>query len=153
MENEISIKLLYTALADELLASYQYWTCRHLSRGEGKFDVDPEFEAHSKEEMDHAEKIILRLKELGGTPIPDPKDWQEFSNPFTPVDTHGVKEQLQITMKAEETAIAFYKSAIEQTRGKDEVTHKLFRELLKDEEEHLYDLKELYAQFDVSIFS
>lgn len=152
MEKSLSIKLLYTALADELLASYQYWVCKNLSRGEGKFDVDPEFEQHEKEEKEHADKIMERLKQLGGAPIPDPKDWTKFSNPWDVVDFRDVKRQLEITMNAEQAAIDFYSDSIEQLRGKDEVTLKLFRNILVDEEEHLYDLKELYAEFEEDIF-
>ena len=146
MEESNSLKLLYTALADKLLASYQYWVCRQSSRGAGKSDVDPEFEAHAKEEMEHAEDVMLRIKELGGAPIPDPKNWADFANPWTPVDVRDVKTQLRITIEAEKSAISFYKKAIEETRGKDEVTHKLFRSILADEEEHLYDLRELLAE-------
>ena len=62
MDKNISIKLLYTALADELLAAYQYWVCKNLSRGEGKFDVDPEFEQHAKEEMEHAAQLKVPLE-------------------------------------------------------------------------------------------
>ena len=152
MDKNVSIKLLYTALADELLAAYHYWVCKNLSRGEGKFDVDPEFEQHAKEEMEHADKIMDRLKQLGGTPIPDPKDWTKFSNPWYVVDFRDVEKQLEITMKAEQTAIDFYRNAIEQVKGEDPTTHKLFRSILADEEEHLYDLKELYSEFEDDIF-
>lgn len=145
MDNDYSLKLLYTALADEWLAYYQYWVCRHLSRGEGKFDVDPEFEQHAKDEMEHVEKIMLRIKELGGHPIFNPKDWERFANPWEVVSTRDVKTQLEITMRAEQTAIDFYKSCVDSLRGKDETTHRLFRSILVDEEEHLYDLRELYA--------
>lgn len=151
MDNDFSLKLLYTALADEWLAYYQYWVCRHLSRGEGKFDVDPEFEQHSKEEMEHVEKIILRIKELGGHPILNPKDWEKFSNPWEEVSTRDVKTQLEITMRAEQTAINFYREGINSLRGKDETTHRLFRNILGDEEEHLYDLRELYLSCTGSI--
>lgn len=152
MDKSLSIKLLYTALADELLASYQYWVCKNLSRGEGKFDVDPEFEQHCEEEMSHANTIMERLKQLGGAPIPDPKDWTKFSNPWDVVNFRDVEKQLEITMKAEQTAINFYSKALSQLKDVDEVTYKIFQNILMDEEEHLYDLKELYTQFEDDIF-
>lgn len=148
MDKTVSVKLLYTALADELLAAYQYWVCKNLSRGEGKFDADPEFDQHAKEEMEHADKIMDRLKQLGGNPFPDPKDWEKFSNDWDPVNFRDVKKQLLVTIKAEQTAIDFYRDAIEQVKGNDPTTHKLFRNILADEEEHIYDLKELLATFE-----
>ena len=94
---------LQKALCDELLASYQYWTCYQSSRGKGKADCDPEFKAHYEEEKDHAEKLMLRINELGGKPIPHPANWAEV----------------------------------------DPTTHRLIKQILSDEEEHLYDLKQL----------
>ena len=152
MNKDLSFKYLYTALADELLASYQYWTAKNSSRGEGKSDVDPEFDAHSNEEMDHANQVMERIKQLGGEPYPDPKDWEGAANPWQPITTRDIKSQLEITMKAEATAIAFYEKAVEDLRNEDPVSHKLFRSLLKDEEEHLYDLKELYCELTGASF-
>lgn len=148
MNNEVSLNLLYKALADEFLASYQYWVCKNLSRGEGKFDADPEYDQHAKDEFEHAEMIMLRIKELGGVPISSPGDWTKFANPWEVVTTRDVASQLGITIRAEEAAIEFYKKAISQVRGKDETTLRLFRQILADEEEHLYDLQEVYYQFE-----
>lgn len=146
MNKDLSFKYLYTALADELLAAYQYWTAKNSSRGDGKSDVDPEFEAHSYEEMDHANEVMERIKQLGGEPYPNPKDWEGAANPWQPITTRDIKSQLEITMKAEAAAIDFYERAVEDLKDEDPTSHKLFRSLLKDEEEHLYDLKELYCE-------
>lgn len=142
---ELSKRLLTIGLADEWLAHYQYWTALNCSRGPGKLDIDPEFEQHSSDEMDHANEIMLRLKELGGEPIADPKEWILIGNPWKPILTRSVKEQIEITMKAEQIAINFYKIGCETLRGNDFTTFKLFESNLKDEEEHLYDLQEVYA--------
>jgi len=138
--NEEVVKLLVKAMADEFLAWYQYWVCKNLSRGAGKFDADPEFSAHADEEMGHADQLIQRIKELGGKPIFNPQEWQVLGNPWTEVNNASVKEQLAITIQAEKDAIEFYKKIINYTRGFDESTHKMARGILADEEEHLYDL-------------
>ena len=148
MDKKESLNLLYTALADEFLASYQYWVCKNLSRGEGKFDADPEYDQHAKDEFNHAELIMLRIKELGGVPISNPIEFMKLANPWDVVETRDVLSQLKITIKAEKAAIEFYKKAISIVRGKDETTLKLFRQILADEEEHLYDLQEVAYQFD-----
>ena len=153
MDKELSLQYLYTALADELLASYQYWVAKNCSRGAGKFDVDPEFSAHADEEMDHANEIMERIKQLGGSPIPRPEDWIKLSNPWTPIDTRDIHAQLEITIQAEQAAIDFYTKAISAVKDTDPVTHKLFRKLLKDECEHIYDLKELFCEVEDCDFS
>ena len=142
-DNVNVMDLLMKALADEWLASYQYWVCKNLARGEGRHDSIEEFDQHEKEEKDHADKLMLRIKELGGKPIFNPADWQSIGNPWTVVDTESVCEELDITMKAEQDAIEFYTGAIEACKGVDEVTMRLFRSILSDECEHLYDLQML----------
>jgi len=136
---------LQKALCDELLASYQYWTCYQSSRGRGKSDCDPEFKAHAEEEREHAEKLMLRINELHGRPIPHPANWAENA-PFgyTPIENTNVREMLTITIQAEENAIAYYKEILKDaTAEADPTTHRLIKQILADEEEHLYDLQQL----------
>ena len=137
------VKMLIKALADEWLASYQYWVCKHLASGEGRCDAIQEFEQHEKEEKEHAEKLMERIKQLGGKPIFNPNEWQVLGNPWTEVNNESVCEQLSITIKAEEDAIAYYNKIIEYCKGIDEATMKICRDILVDEEEHRYDLNEL----------
>ena len=145
-EEEV-VKMLIKALADEWLASYQYWVCKHLARGNGRCDAIDEFEQHEKEEKEHAEKIMLRIKELGGTPIFNPNEWQSLGNPWTEVNSSSVCEELDITIKAEADAIAYYEKMIDYCKGVDEVTMRLIRGILSDECEHKYDLEMLKEEF------
>ena len=103
---ETVLDMLTTALADEWLAAYQYWVCANIVRGKGRTDVVPEFEQHYKEEMEHVEQITLRIKELNGEIITNPKQWMDYANPWTEVTTTDSCEQLDVTIKAEEDAIA-----------------------------------------------
>jgi len=145
--NSEVIEMLETALADEWLAAYQYWTCKNLARGAGRADSVEEFDQHFKEELDHADRIMLRLNELGGRPISDPAGWREAANPWTPADSTEVCRLLQITTKAEEDAIAFYTECVAKCRRNgDEVTKRLFQQLLADECEHKYDLEMLAGE-------
>ena len=137
---ESVIHLLQRLIADEWLSYYQYWTAYNMSRGAGKFDVDPEFEEHATEEREHADMLMDRLNQLGGIPPQDPGDWEKLSHGFQYIDCCRVPRLLDITIAAEETAIAAYKELIAATHGVDAVTCKLGVDILKDEEEHLYDL-------------
>jgi bacterioferritin len=78
--------------------------------------------------MKHAEAIAERLNYLGGIPTtkPDP----------IKVGT-SLKEMIKQDQKDEESAIELYRKIIIVARKEeDEVTHRLFRQILADEEEH-----------------
>lgn len=138
------LSMLYKALADEWLAYYQYWSSYHSTRGKGKVDVDPEFEAHSKDELEHAEKIVMRIKELGGRPFPRIQDLDNFcSQKSVGAPVQNPCDLLLITIEAEKHAISFYKELESLTRGVDPTTNKMVKEILSEEEEHLYDLSML----------
>lgn len=141
------MKMLITALADEWLASYQYWVCANLIRGNGRCDCMDEFKQHEKEEKDHADKIIERIKQLGGKPLTNPCEWINAGNPWTEVVSTDACEQLSITIKAEQDAIAYYQKIIDACKGVDEVTKRLARSIMADECEHLYDLQMLKEEF------
>lgn len=140
------LQMLKVALADEWLAAYQYWVCKNLVRGEGRSDVMPEFEQHYKDELQHADEIMLRIKELGGEPIFNPTEWIKIANPWTQVNMTSACQQLDITIKAQEDAIKYYNEIIEYCKGEDEVTMRLCRSILSDETQHLYDLQMLKEQ-------
>ena len=141
------IELLTKALADEWLASYQYWVCKNLARGQGRTDAIPEFDQHFKDEMEHADKIMLRIKELGGKPITHPRQWTELGNPWTEVVDTNVIKQLDITIKAEHDAIDFYQTIIDYCKGFDEITMRLIRGIMSDQAEHAYDLEMLREEY------
>ena len=79
----------------------------------------PEYEQHYNDEMEHVEKLMLRIKELGGTPITNPSQWIEKANPWTEVTTTEAEEQLDITIKAETDAIEYYKTIIKACKNVD----------------------------------
>jgi bacterioferritin len=113
------LDLLNQAVARELQVSVQYmW--QHVQCNELK--------KIGIAEMKHAEEIAERLVYLGGTPTTKP-------SPIVVGDT--LKKMLQTDKKDEEGAIALYRKIILVARKEgDEVTEKMFKEILADEEEH-----------------
>ena len=140
------VEMLTVALADQLLSAYQYWVCKNMVRGNGRSDVIPQFEQHYKDELEHADEIMLRIKELGGNPIPNPSDWVEIANPWKEINTKSACKQLDITIQAQQDAIDYYNKIIDFCRGNDQVTMRICRSILTDETQHLYDLKMLREQ-------
>ena len=77
--NEL-VKVLNKALADEWLAYYQYWIGSRVAVGQMRNAVAAELEEHAKEELEHAEMLVERILQLGGTPLLDPADWYKETN-------------------------------------------------------------------------
>lgn len=92
------------------------------------FAVKDELEDIAKAEMKHAEMIAERLYYLGGIPTTKP-------DPIFVGKT--LKEMIAQDVKDEEGAIKLYKEIVDLARKEeDEVTNRLFRQILQDEEDH-----------------
>jgi bacterioferritin len=126
--SEELLKLLNEAIARELQVSIQYMWQHVQWRGVKGFAVQEELKKIAITEMKHAEAIAERLFYLGGTPTTTP----------TPIFVgKNLKEMIERDKKDEEEAIQLYKKIIDIAKKEDdEVTHRLFRSILSDEEEH-----------------
>ncbi len=122
------LDLLNQAVARELQVSVQYMWQHVQCTGVKGFAVRDELKKIGIAEMKHAEEIAERLVYLGGTPTTKP-------SPIVVGDS--LKKMLQTDKKDEEGAIALYRKIILVARSEgDEVTEKMFKEILADEEEH-----------------
>lgn len=144
------IELLNKALADEWLAYYQYWVGAKVIKGPMKGEISAELVEHANDELRHADMLAVRILQLGGTPILDPKEWQEKSHcgyaaPSDPL----VKALLDQNIKGEQCAIDVYEKLAEMTKDKDEITYQMVLEILKDEIEHEDDLQALKEDLEV----
>jgi len=121
-------ELLNRAVAREIQVSIQYMWQHVLWKGIKGFAVKDELKRIAIEEMKHAEQIAERLNYLGGRPTTKP-------TPIIVGDT--LAEMLEQDMRDEEGAIELYRDIIAVARKEgDEVTDRLFRAILADEEEH-----------------
>jgi bacterioferritin len=122
------MEMLNEAVSREMQVSVQYLWQHVQWMGVKGFAVKDELKKIAIQEMKHAEKIAERLVYLGGKPTTKPA-------PIVVGET--LKEMLQTDKKDEEGAIALYRRIIETARKEgDEVTEKMFREILADEEGH-----------------
>lgn len=157
------VELLNIALNDEFLATYNYLASYNLSKTEGKSDFDPEFEAHEKEEYEHAHMLINRLRELNEKVLVTPwcdiakcnsagEGWQqELSSTSTEILLRRYQEELN--------AIDFYSFILgyikELKKGNesefDSTTHRLIKQIKADEEEHAKDLRDLLTEYGIEV--
>ncbi|MDO8715373.1 MAG: ferritin-like domain-containing protein [Dehalococcoidales bacterium] len=128
---KVSKKLLdrlNDAIAREMQVAVQYmW--QHVQWGGVKgFAVKSELQSIAVQEMKHAEAIAERLYYLGGIPTTKP----------TPIFVGAnLKEMIKQDIKDEAGAITLYKEIIEIAKKEGDVTTAfLFKDILKQEEEH-----------------
>ena len=132
--HEKSIDLLNQAIADELSAVHQYMYFHFHCDDQGYGLLADLFRKTAIEEMMHAERIGERVLFLGGDVELKPNaDVQKIQS---------VPEILATAKGMEEAAVTMYNKFANQCAGHgDNVSKKLFEELIVDEEGH-------YDQFD-----
>ncbi len=138
------VELLNKALADEWLAYYQYWIGAKVIVGPMRGAVTAELLEHAADELRHAEMLVERIIQLGGTPILKPEDWYKMTNCGydAPLDPK-VKKILDQNIKGEQCAIDVYKNILDFLGDKDSITWNMAESIMADEVEHEDDLQAL----------
>jgi len=147
------IEFLNRGLRHELAAINQYWLHYRLLDNWGYRALAKKWRQESIEEMQHADKIVVRIIFLDGFPNMQVIDPLRIGQ--------NVREVLDCDLAAEMSARALYQEAATHCHAvKDYVTRDLFEELMHDEEEHIDYLEtqldlvaklglELYAQHHI----
>jgi len=147
------IEYLNKALRHELTAVNQYWLHYRLLDNWGYKSLAKQWRQESIEEMQHADKLIVRIIFLEGSP-----------NMQTLGSLHigqTAKEVLERDLDSEISARSLYQEAATHCHAlKDYVSRDLFEELMQNEEDHIDFLEtqldlvaklglELYAQHHI----
>ena len=147
------IEYLNTGLRSELTSINQYWLHYRLLDNWGYKALAKKWREESMEEMQHADKLTVRIIFLDGMPN------MQVLDPLHIGQT--VKEVLDCDLQLEMTARSLYEEAATYCHSvKDYVSRDLFEELMHDEEEHIDFLEtqldlvaklglELYAQHHI----
>lgn len=143
------IQMLNEALAEEWLAYYQYWIGARIIEGPMRSEVEPELLLHATEELAHAELVVNRIIQLGGTPILNPVDWANFArcDYLAPTDPY-IEEILKQNLEGERCAIQRYEEIAEFTSGKDHSTYQMAVSILNDELEHEHDIEDFLKDIE-----
>lgn len=148
------LDMLYSRLSEEFNAWYQYYIPTKFLQGNERVSVEKTFIEHADDELnDHAGKLLQRISELGGdiTKLDTPNKWIEQAKCeyLTPLNPYDVIPLIIQNKEAEECAIRGYEELAKYTQHLDPTTYFMALEILKDEEEHLRDLKDFLADMDV----
>jgi bacterioferritin len=128
MASKELIEMLNKAISREIQVSIQYMWQHVRIYGFDHLAIADELKKTAIAEMKHAESIAERVDYLENIPTTMPATITVGDDP---------KEMITLDMKAEEEAIALYKTIIEKANTeKDYVTREMFQHILADEEDH-----------------
>ncbi len=146
------LDLLNRAYASEWLAYYQYWLGAKVIKGPMKDAVAAELNLHATEELNHAVMLVMRIVQLGGTPVTDPQKWFDLSPCAydAPADPY-VAVLLDQNIAGEQCAISTYKNIMDVTKDKDMVTYNIALTILQQEVEHEEDLQSLKEDLELMV--
>ncbi|MDF2595857.1 MAG: ferritin Dps family protein [Clostridia bacterium] len=143
LDVEKLLQMLNEALAEEWLAYYQYWIGARMMEGPMRSEIEPELLLHATQELGHAELVVNRIIQLGGTPILNPNQWTQFAkcNYEEPTDPY-VEVILEQNLTGERCAIKRYEEIASYTTGKDFSTYQMAVTILDEELEHEHDIED-----------
>ncbi len=139
------VKVLNEVLATELVCVLRYKRHYFMASGIHAESVKEEFLQHANEEQQHADWVAQRITQLNGAPNFNPEGLAARSHSEY-VEGTDLTSMIREDLVAERIAIESYSEIIRWLGNDDPTTRKLMEEILKAEEEHADDLKNLLAK-------
>lgn len=136
------IAMLNEALATEIICVLRYRRHYYMSKGINSEPIGQEFLEHSNEEQGHADKLALRIVQLGGEPDLNPDGLAAKSHAEYVVGK-DLKDMIKEDLIAERIAVDSYKQMINCIGNDDPTTRRLLEDILANEEEHADELSNL----------
>ena len=133
------VQVLNEALATELVCILRYKRHYFTANGINAEPVAAEFLQHANEEQAHADRIALRIVQLGGDPDFNP-DTLTMRSHAEYDSSHDLIEMIREDLVAERVAIASYLEIVQWIGNGDPTTRRLLEDVLAQEEEHADDL-------------
>ena len=148
--NKELVHKLQVAFAEEINAWYQYFVVIPFLHGKERKNIEDFYKTAAEDEYeDHAMWLLNRINELGYTPdeVLDMYNLNKLAAHkfIKPNKEFDVKESLQQNIEAEKGAIETYIDLVNFTKGIDPVTHRKMKQILADEQEHLTELNDFFA--------
>ena len=143
-DREKVIEVLNEALATEIVCVLRYKRHYFMADGINAGPVAGEFLQHANEELDHADRIALRITQLQGAPNFSPVGIADRSHAEY-VEGETLVDMIEEDLVAERIAIESYAEIIQWLGAKDVTTRRLMEDILAVEEEHADDLLNLLA--------
>jgi len=139
------IKVLNDVLATEIVCVLRYKRHYFMAEGINSESVKAEFLQHANEEQQHADWVAERITQLNGEPNFNPEGLADRSHAEY-AEGSNLLEMIKEDLIAERIAIESYSEIVRWLGTDDPTTRKLIEDILKMEEEHANDLKDLLAR-------
>ncbi len=136
------IGMLNQAVATELVCVLRYRRHYYMAKGAISEPIAQEFLEHSNQELEHADKLALRIAQLGGEPDLNP-DTLSSRSQAQYVEGADLYEMIKEDLVAERIAIDTYRDMISYVADRDPTTRRLLEEVLSVEEGHADELTNL----------
>ncbi len=137
-----SVGVLNQALATEIVCTLRYQFHCFMATGIHSQAIKEEFREHAREEQEHAERIAVRIKQLGGKPEMNPDVLTRLSHSEFKEGT-SLADMIREDLIAERIAIESYGEMVRFFGTQDPVSRRMMEEILAKEEEHADDLSDL----------
>ena len=138
------VKLLNDALATELVCVLRYKRHYFTAQGLASPQIAQEFLEHAHEESAHADRIAERIVQLGGEPDFAPDGLSARSHAGYDAST-DLRQMVLANLVAERIAVESYRQMVALIGDKDPTTRRMLEDVLREEEEHADELKDLLA--------
>jgi len=151
MSSDRVVELLHKAYFDELETVMNYQSNAITLDGVHAEEIKESLQADVQEELDHAEQIGLRLKQLDAD-IPGSAEFSANQDSLQPPeDSTDVLSVIEGVLDAEEDAIETYRSLVEAAQeSNDPVTEDLAVTILADEEAHRTEFRGFQKEYPVN---
>lgn len=139
------VQMLNDALATELVCVLRYKRHYYTIAGLGTSEIKAEFLEHANEELAHADRIAERIVQLNGEPNFNPAILQQRSHAEYD-ESLDPQAMVRANLVAERVAIESYRQMIQAIGDKDPTTKQLLIDVLREEEQHADDMRDLLVQ-------
>lgn len=143
------VALLNRALASEWSSFLQYWHHSFMASDLHSAEIKEIFKEHAEDEYEHARRFGERIQQLGGVPCDKPEDIARLTP--TPTEyNHDLCSMLEADLVGERATIDFYEEVIRTCGFDDNVTRKIFEDIVEEEAHHADELATLLFAYDGS---
>lgn len=145
------LSVLDQAVAAEAVLAYRFLYLSKWASGIHSPALAETFTTMAQGEWTHMGRLMERMIQLGGRPVPRTSEWEATSfmkAAKPPEDQTDLRQMVEDSLKAERMAIEFYRDLARKAEGKDDVTYWLALEILADEVSEEEQLEKLLQQWD-----
>jgi bacterioferritin len=144
---DTALKLLNEALATEIVCNLRYRRHYFMAAGIHRQGVAEEFKQHADDELEHADRIAERIRQLGGAPDFNPQGLMTRSHAQY-AEGDSLVDMIKEDLIAERIAVESYTEMVRWFGDRDPTSRRMMESILAKEEEHADDMATLLETLD-----